>query len=936
MRKLLARVTVLSAVAGSWGLAAQDAARSGQTFKAGVDLITVDVAALDSRGHPVDDLRANDFVVKIDGKTRDVVSAELVRVDRSAPAPLRPESTSSPIATNAPVSGGRLVAIGVDQTLIVPGSIKPLLGAASGFVEGLTPRDHVALVTFPEPGPRVEFTTDRERVRAAMNDIIGQPGRLATRMFNASLTESIAIHEKERVFLKAIGTNQEIWRALGPMMRRVLERGTCHELTVDQLLLEENLEIFQGCVRDLGNESMILTLEARQQANISVRRLESFLTELVPVEGPKSLVLISAGLLIEDLTVLNEVVRLAAAARTSIHVIAVDPERDKSETIMGLPHAQSSTALQDRQYELTGLQEVAERTGGTFVRALAGTGEGIFERLSTELSAWYVVAVERRPGDPDRQRVDVEVRRRGVQLRTNRTVVAAAAVNAARPREEVLREALSSPIAISGVPLRVTTFTQRDPLSGRYRLHVAAQVGQPGTPAGEFAVGYALMDDTNRVVTSVGRILSLAPAGGSASAPLVFNSAVAIDPGSYSLRFGVVDRDGRRGLAVHRVDLATPDEGALATSDLVVGNVPPDGEAMDPGVEPHISDPVAGYLELYLGAGDPGGLSVRFEIAEGAASPALVTQMLNIGAGPKPEWRVASGAVDASLLPGRYVARATILRGDEPLRVVSRPFVLERATPEISRRTERVRGTAITPELQLRTASYVARVVGGLGNVVATEEFTLEDPDRRVTSDFLLVRYPGSLRDLLSFRDVTHVNGEAVPGRQEQLVALFVKPVAIIRDRVRQITLAAQEHVPPLLNPIFGLAFLQPDFQSRFELTVNDAGGDWPPQVKAVEFVETARPTLLRAGPLGDVDVPSRGTAWLEEATGRILQTEVQVGAGRTATTIVTRFRVDDRLQIMVPEVMRTRNPAGVATYSNFRRFNVQTDTRIPDPPARR
>ena len=44
--------------------------------------------------------------------------------------------------------------------------------------------------------------------------------------------------------------------------------------------------------------------------------------------------------------------------------------------------------------------------------------------------------------------------------------------------------------------------------------------------------------------------------------------------------------------------------------------------------------------------------------------------------------------------------------------------------------------------------------------------------------------------------------------------------------------------------------------------------------------------------------------------------------------------RLDDRLQIMVPEQMRTENPAGIATYSNFRRFNVQTDTAVaPDRP---
>ena len=49
---------------------------------------------------------------------------------------------------------------------------------------------------------------------------------------------------------------------------------------------------------------------------------------------------------------------------------------------------------------------------------------------------------------------------------------------------------------------------------------------------------------------------------------------------------------------------------------------------------------------------------------------------------------------------------------------------------------------------------------------------------------------------------------------------------------------------------------------------------------------------------------------------------------------MVTKFRLDDRLQVTVPVEMRTENPEGLATYSNFRRFGVQTDTVIPVQPA--
>src|SRR5689334_4996477 len=48
-------------------------------FRAGVELVTVDVTALDSNGRQVMDLGAADFQVEIDGDRRQVASAEYVR-----------------------------------------------------------------------------------------------------------------------------------------------------------------------------------------------------------------------------------------------------------------------------------------------------------------------------------------------------------------------------------------------------------------------------------------------------------------------------------------------------------------------------------------------------------------------------------------------------------------------------------------------------------------------------------------------------------------------------------------------------------------------------------------------------------------------------------------------------------------------------------------
>lgn len=925
MRQLGVWASLVSAVAIATGDAAQD---PEQRFRAKVDLITVDVAAIDSRGRPVEDLRSGDFTVKVDGRPRPVVSAELIRVDprRQAPSPQR-----DAISNNAAAPDARRIVIAVDQTLITPGLITPLLNTGSNFVGRLAANDHVAFIAFPEPGPRVDFTTDRARVRKAMETIVGQPAKRATRQFNISIWEALALTDSgERVLASSLPPpGMDLTQP--PTMRRILERG-CEGLTFEQLQLIENVETLKRCRTLIYTESIAIAGDARQDANISLRSLEALLKDLALIDGPKTMVVISAGLVNDNPSVLEEVARLAAAARTSISVIAVEPERDIE--IRSEPVGQPAMSLVDRTYQMQGLEIIADSTGGTLHRGVAGSGAGIFERIERELSAWYLVAVERQPGDPDRQRVEVEVRRRGVTVRASKTIASPPALAAAnRPVEDLLSESLSSSLAIPGIPLRVSTYAHHDPEPGKYRVRLAAQVGEPGEPAGEFAVGYVLADEKGRVVLTGGSRRTLSPPATGTGQPLHYDTALEVPPGTYSLRFGVVGREGRRGTVVHPIELPKFDPKEVAVSDLIVGNVPGDGEVLRPGVEPRITaGELAAHIELYVTGADAERVTVNLEIAEGIASPALATEQLSLRAGDQPSWRVATGVVDVTVAPGLYVARATVRRDGTVLRSVTRPITVVRDASAVAKARPRSRGVPMSPDMGQRTAAYVTGVVGGLANLVAREEFTLTKPDRRVVSDLLLVRYPGSQRDLIPYRDVSHVDGKIVPGRDGRLLDLFIKPTPLLRERARQIMAGADAHVPSAFNPLFALGFLQSDFQPRFQLTVNDAGPEWPSQVKAVTFVETGRPTLLRTGPFGDLDVATRGTAWIEEATGRILQTELQIGTGRSAPTMVTRFRLDDRLQVTVPDSMRTQNPDGTATYTNFRRFAVETDALMPTP----
>lgn len=230
-------------------------------------------------------------------------------------------------------------------------------------------------------------------------------------------------------------------------------------------------------------------------------------------------------------------------------------------------------------------------------------------------------------------------------------------------------------------------------------------------------------------------------------------------------------------------------------------------------------------------------------------------------------------------------------------------------------------------ELQQRTAEYVTTFVAALANIVGQEDFQARD--KKITSDMLLVSYPGSNIDLLIFRDVISVNGAALPNRQEHLLELFQAHFDNAVGRANQISSDSTQYVPAVLNPLFAIAFLQPRYQSRFKMEERNADTQWPRHTKLLTFTETTKPTLLRTGMAGSLDVYTRGNAWIEEATGRVLQTELSIRFPDGVTTIKTTFTMDPRLQIMVPMTMQTSKPEGKASYSNFRRFLVQVNEAI-------
>src|SRR5262249_42464822 len=159
------------------------------------DVTSVDVAVVDDRGKPVRDLAPADFVVRVDGAPRRVVTAEWVSLappaPSDAPAPVVPDGYT----TNESSTGGRPIVIAVDEPNIRFGGAMSIARAANGFIDRLAPSDRVAVVGFAPGSPSTVFTSDRARLKQVISRMAGRrrAGAPGDAQHNIALVEALAI-----------------------------------------------------------------------------------------------------------------------------------------------------------------------------------------------------------------------------------------------------------------------------------------------------------------------------------------------------------------------------------------------------------------------------------------------------------------------------------------------------------------------------------------------------------------------------------------------------------------------------------------------------------------------------------------------------------------------------------------------------------------------
>ncbi len=649
------RIGLLCVLAGAHTLSAGQSAPQAPPvqFGARTELVLVDVSVTDGDSRPILDLSAADFDLQVNGQARVIASTQFISTVPDAAAP--PPPSDAPSSNDAPTSG-RLMLFIVDDGHIRVGGAQAIIRTGEMLLDQLAPGDLVGLARMPTGIGSVEFTADRERIREALRRPAGTPdGPGGSRQVQIGEAYALEIGD-------TTAWQQAVARECAGLTGMAVE----------------------SCADMLEVEARNTLTEASARAAQTLRYLDTLFVRMARLETPVNAIMISEGLFLGRAPQsMVDVSRRAAEARVTLHIVRpAQSMMDASvATSGGLQTSFNDYLMRD------GLEQLASQTRGRMMQIAAGTGAGIFERLSRELSGYYLIGFE--PTEADRtgrqRRIRVQVRRRGVTVRARPTFALAregdttadADRTAGREPDAVVKELLTAPLPDRGLPMRVATYNLPDAGDPRVRVIVSAEIGDTAREPAEWQVGVLVLDrDGKQAAGSVSR-MTLAPASPRVESPRLLQTSVLLPAGEYSLRIAAVDDEGRAGSVHHTIRARlTRTSGRQDVSDLLVSSqpTPPENARLAPapsvdteGVSFQIA--VAGQSNAQLA-----NTSVTIQVAETEASAPLTSVDLPL-ASREGAVRTFGGVVRLGLLPpGEYVARAIVTTPGQPDTRVARTF----------------------------------------------------------------------------------------------------------------------------------------------------------------------------------------------------------------------------------------------------------------------
>jgi VWFA-related protein len=390
-----------------------------------------------------------------------------------------------------------------------------------------------------------------------------------------------------------------------------------------------------------------LQATARANAGQLLLNLTRFLRETAAVRAPRSVILLSGGLVFDRdlLGGFNELTYAVALSRVALFPILLAPEGEDPET----PGAK-------------GLATIASMTGGMFFQGIS-RDVGTFDRINSAVSSFYQLAIEGNPADADGKQRDVKVRvnREAVDVRAPTHLAVAKPPRIAASRDSLLL-ALQQPTEAREIPLAVSTYSTHGN-GGAVRVLVSAEIGASNAPA-PTEWGVVITQNGRSVMTRRGRI----PAG--PEHPRTISTTLELPPGAYRLRLAAVDADDRLGVLEIPITARFRTMGDAILSDLIVG-VATGGE-IEPRRRVGRSEDLMALLEGSAGASRISGGVLHLTPAGSADSVQDAPFSIRPRANPASPVTLEARLPLAKMPAGRYTASVTLEIAGTPWIGISR------------------------------------------------------------------------------------------------------------------------------------------------------------------------------------------------------------------------------------------------------------------------
>lgn len=408
------------------------------------------------------------------------------------------------------------------------------------------------------------------------------------------------------------------------------------------------------------------------RSRLLLNTLSEYLRSLAPLQGPKTLVLLSSGILnprrdapmnappgpCEIRQIYFQEVSTAASI-VRAHLYVVQPDDLKMDSPRQVFTDRTASRFAGADEDRAGLESLAGVTGGDFTR-IVGPDDLTLTNLAKGLTGYYVATVDVTPGEVNgaMHRIEVGVSREGARVRTNPEIFLSRSQGTSTNASA--RDMVRNGLIYRALPIRATAMTSAGD-GGNVKIFAVLEGVEPGVKFAEAVFG--LIDARDRLVAQW-----TANAGELASSPLI--TAGEGVPGPYRLRVAAIDTNGRRGTTEFEFMARLVEADPLALSALALG------VSREGGFTPKLvfgtDQAVVAYFEIYGQAPKSDSISVRLEIAEGPDERALATAAPRVV--PQGALRnVAIGALPiASLRPGEYTVRAIVSVDGRPVGRVTR------------------------------------------------------------------------------------------------------------------------------------------------------------------------------------------------------------------------------------------------------------------------